>query len=153
MAPYRLQLSVLALCVGTMGCFDPCGNSVLLELPSPDKQWTAVLFERDCGATTSYSTQVSLVSRERTLPSEAGNIFVSREQLEHPGIAWLSRSELEVSGIRRLSASTAVTSLDGISIRYVEEPPFVPREHPNGPPSEPNPTLQPPAGSTEHVVK
>jgi hypothetical protein len=126
----RVHLLRSALCsaaclAGVAGCLGPeCGNSILIERVSPGKEWTAVLFERDCGATTWYSTQVSLVSQGSSLPNEVGNVFNSREQLEHPGVVWLSPNELEVSGVHRLSVAKALASFKGIRIRYVEESPW-----------------------------
>jgi hypothetical protein len=39
-----------------------CGNKVVNEYASPDGQLKAVVFTRDCGATTAYSTQVSVMN-------------------------------------------------------------------------------------------
>jgi hypothetical protein len=39
-----------------------CGNRILKEVPSPDGAYVATLFERNCGATTSYYRVVSLRS-------------------------------------------------------------------------------------------
>ena len=54
-----------------------CGNEELMRLKSPDGLLDAVMFERDCGATTSVSTQVSIVQAGRQLRNEGGNLFVS----------------------------------------------------------------------------
>jgi len=35
------------------------------------------MFERDCGATTDFSTQVSILGSKDSLPDEAGNIFIA----------------------------------------------------------------------------
>lgn len=53
-----------------------CGNEVIQTLPSQDQHYSAVLFERDCGATTGFSTQISIIS-ESSLPNEAGNVFIA----------------------------------------------------------------------------
>jgi hypothetical protein len=52
-----------------------CGNSVLAEAMSPDGKMKAVVFERDCGATTDFSTQVSVIRATSALGSSSGNIF------------------------------------------------------------------------------
>jgi hypothetical protein len=65
----------LLLLVG--GVFDGmCANRVAAEYPSPDARRRAVVFERDCGATTGFSAQVSVLSSDERLPNEAGNVCV-----------------------------------------------------------------------------
>ena len=54
-----------------------CGNEVLQELPSPGAPLVAVVFRRDCGATTDVSTQLSILARGATLQNRAGNVFVA----------------------------------------------------------------------------
>jgi hypothetical protein len=52
-------LAGLAALVG--GCDDPCANERVAERPAPDGRHVAVLFRRDCGATTGVSTQLSVL--------------------------------------------------------------------------------------------
>ena len=54
-----------------------CGNDVLAEVPSPDRRFRLVAFNRDCGATTGFSTQVSLLKLHEALPNSEGNVFIS----------------------------------------------------------------------------
>lgn len=54
---------------------DLCANTVLVEYPSPGGQLKAVVFNRDCGATTDFSTQVSILPASSSLENEGGNIF------------------------------------------------------------------------------
>jgi hypothetical protein len=56
---------------------DMCGNEVLRSVPSPDGKVKAVVFERDCGATTGYSEQVSLLAATAALPNASGDTFVA----------------------------------------------------------------------------
>ena len=56
---------------------DMCGNQVLSEIPSPDQVYRVVTFQRDCGATTGFSTQVSVLKYAEKLPNESGNLFVA----------------------------------------------------------------------------
>lgn len=53
-----LYLAVLKFMV--IGLSGDCSDTVKEQLRSPDGRYTADLYERDCGATTSYSTGVSL---------------------------------------------------------------------------------------------
>ena len=54
-----------------------CGNQVLHEKFSPDKRSKAIVFQRDCGATTGLSTQVSIVPSWRKHPHGCGNVLVA----------------------------------------------------------------------------
>jgi len=38
---------------------DLCANTLIENVTSSDKKWKVVLFERDCGATTDFSSQIS----------------------------------------------------------------------------------------------
>ena len=64
------------LILASPACSDACGNYVQKVLPSPDGKHAAVLFRRDCGATTDFSTQVSVV-RMGTRPKGSGNVFIA----------------------------------------------------------------------------
>lgn len=80
-------LLILAAClvftVGFIGIFlfstsnlaGECGNDVLQKIPSPDGKYVAVIFERSCGATTGYTTEVSVLPVTANLPDERGNAF------------------------------------------------------------------------------
>ena len=46
-------------------------------MPSPDGKIEAVIFERDCGATTDFTTQISIVPKGASLRNEAGNAFIA----------------------------------------------------------------------------
>ncbi|MDO9472477.1 MAG: hypothetical protein Q7J28_05430 [Caulobacter sp.] len=57
-----------------------CRNTVVSTARSPDGRLDAVLFERNCGATTGFSTQVSIMSVGE-LPEVSGNIFVTDDDV------------------------------------------------------------------------
>jgi hypothetical protein len=56
---------------------DVCDNTPLAEVPSPGGTHKAVVFERSCGATTGFSTQVSVLSAGAKLWGSAGNVFIA----------------------------------------------------------------------------
>lgn len=53
-----------------------CGNEIFQEVNSPDNEYKAVVFQRDCGATTGFSTQISILKPSKELPNSGGNIFI-----------------------------------------------------------------------------
>ena len=56
------------------GCSDVCSNTVVSRSDAPDGRHSAALFQRDCGATTGFSTQVSIFEVGEQ-PSGKGNVF------------------------------------------------------------------------------
>lgn len=69
----RITLLLIAL-LSCAGCSDTCENTVASRLLSPDGTHAAILFQRDCGATTGYSTQISVVDHG-DVPTGSGNAF------------------------------------------------------------------------------
>lgn len=58
------RLAVLALTLAVLtGCSDVCSNTVVQQVNAPNGQHSAVMYQRDCDATTGFSTQISLVAR------------------------------------------------------------------------------------------
>jgi hypothetical protein len=56
------------------GCGDVCRNAVAVRARSPDGARDAVIFQRDCGATTAFSTQISVLDRDGQ-PKDGGTVF------------------------------------------------------------------------------
>ena len=53
-----------------------CGNSIIEVKTQPKKEFDLVHYRRDCGATTGYSYQLSIVKNGSELPNKTGNVFV-----------------------------------------------------------------------------
>jgi len=69
-----VALLAAVVSVPLAGCSDTCGNSVVSHADAPDGRYSAVLFQRDCGATTGFSSQISILARG-TSPIGGGNAF------------------------------------------------------------------------------
>jgi hypothetical protein len=54
-----------------------CGNDTMAEFLSPDASAKLVVFQRDCGATTVFRTQASLLKPGMHLSDSSGNVFVA----------------------------------------------------------------------------
>ena len=107
-------LAVVAGCISilTACSADTCGNQVQQTVTSPSGKLAAIAFSRDCGATTGFSTQVSVLPAGRSLPNEPGNTYVVGGKtpltLEWQGDATLRirgtgeqvfKQEIQVSGV------------------------------------------------------
>jgi hypothetical protein len=114
-----------AACVNIAG---DCANEILNEVRSPTGKMKAVVFQRDCGATTGFSTQVSVLQSDQQLPNEGGNVFVA--DTDH-GIApsgagggpvvevsWTNETELLVRHDKRARVFHNEPSLGNVRVRY-----------------------------------
>jgi hypothetical protein len=71
---FRCSALLLLLIVPLAGC-DLCGNDVLARYRAPDTSVEVVVFQRDCGATTGFSTQASIGEINGGTGNRPGNIF------------------------------------------------------------------------------
>lgn len=67
---------ILVALLACAGCSDACQNTAASRSSSPDGSHLAVLFQRDCGATTGFSTQISILSPGDKLLG-GGNAFIA----------------------------------------------------------------------------
>jgi len=124
-------VAAAALCSGAAGCDSGCANRVVSESASPDGRRHAVVFSRDCGATTGFSTQVSVLPAGRE-PSGAGNVFGADGDHGRapagPGggpvvhVRWLGRRTLEVRYDGRARIFKRDARHDDTNVRFVADP-------------------------------
>lgn len=95
-----------------------CDNEVVRSAVSPSGSKTALAFVRNCGATTGYSTQVSVVGGRKSEVTGSGNTLIveGRPDLE---LKWISESEVLISrpGPGRIFKQEEQVS--GTAIKYV----------------------------------
>lgn len=104
---------VLTLLFGGM-----CGNEIIQVVPSPSGDKVAYLFNRDCGATTGVSFQLSIMDKGDELPNKTGNTFVSDGEFT---IEWVNRKNLNVTYRKSSETYKMDTRVNGITIEYVSE--------------------------------
>ncbi len=89
-------LAVVGFCACNGGLFGECGNVVKAEVVSPSGRYRATVFERNCGATTGYSTHVSLrEAREPFDPSKQKRVLTVAGQ-PTVGLEWNGERALTV---------------------------------------------------------
>ena len=129
----RLRL-VLAAVLGPLllgGC-DPCGDEVVQHEPSPYGRGTAVVFVRDCGATTAYATQVAVIGRTVATTRDRNVVFVAdHDHGAAPSgpaggpevrVRWIDAGHLEVAHHPRARTFRKETEHGGIRLTYVALP-------------------------------
>jgi hypothetical protein len=95
-----------------------CENEVLNVARSPDGRHSAFVYRRDCGATTGFSTQVSLEAGVGPLPAEPGNVLVLGD--EPVSVRWLGAGRLLIAYPRGARAAFQERERDGVRIEYRE---------------------------------
>lgn len=105
-----------------------CGNDVIEVFPSPDGAKKVVVFQRDCGATTGFSTQASLLSSSEALSNTPGNVFAADTNhgaaASGPGggpalgVAWRSGEVIAISYHRAARVSKAEEEVGGVRFTY-----------------------------------
>jgi hypothetical protein len=111
----------LAIAVGVVwfrACFVPsvsCGNEIVAERTAPDAARRAVVFRRNCGATTPYSTNVTVLPAGDALPDAAGNVLVLRD-LRDVAVDWTDATHLVVHYPQGVEPFVASQQVDGVTV-------------------------------------
>jgi hypothetical protein len=71
---------IVLMCIGTVGCsdFSICENTPEKVVASPNGELKAVIFDRGCGATTGFTTGVSILNSVEDLSNaDKGNVLLA----------------------------------------------------------------------------
>lgn len=96
-----------------------CNNMIKKEIDSPDGLKKIVIFVRDCGATTAYSTQISILDKNARLPNCFGNTFVS-EFSDPVNATWVGLKQVEVTYHKGGRISFRISDVSGIAVKYIQ---------------------------------
>ena len=103
----------------------PCENMIIDRVDSPSGEHQAVLFDRNCGATSGFSSQVSVIRSGTELPDQAGNVFVAvkgEDAVAAPwggpmvSIEWTTNESLVIRHDARARISSSREALDGVTV-------------------------------------
>ena len=101
----------LAGCLGS-----ECSNEPIAEATSPDGTKKIVLFSRNCGATTGFNTQGTILNRGDALPNESGSAFIIDSGSAK--VSWAGDSKIVVTLEGSARAFKKETSDRGVAIEY-----------------------------------
>ena len=137
----RWKIWTVLILLGLNSACNLCGNTQVSRLGSPDGQLEAVIFERSCGATTGFTTQISIVRKASSLPSGAGNTFIAdsnhgaaaRASWGGPpaDVKWLANRSLMISihpatriSVQHTAVSirTGILSRERVAVQYAAIP-------------------------------
>jgi hypothetical protein len=92
-------------------------NTIKQEIASPDGTRKIVIFVRDGGATTAFSTQISILPRNSSLPDWWGNAFMS--EFSDPVTArWIDSKKVEISYKNGGRITRTEPLVDEVSVSY-----------------------------------
>ena len=89
-----LIVGLCAIALGLFLSFD-CEDAIKTDVKSPDGKYAATLYERDCGATTDFSTIVSLRANGDDFDGEKGRIFVVEGQPQ-VNLVWQASNAIRI---------------------------------------------------------
>jgi hypothetical protein len=113
----RIAALVVGTAIALSGCDSvTCENEISARLPSPAGRLEAVVFERGCGATTDFNTQLSIVP-VGGMPEAAGNALILDDSVPLT-LAWQNERELRVTGLGSSRPLKQEGSVQGVSVSY-----------------------------------
>ncbi|HEY4363143.1 MAG TPA: hypothetical protein VGN17_19395 [Bryobacteraceae bacterium] len=117
LAVWQLRVfALLSVSLGLSACLpDLCGNEIKNESSAPGNGKRAVVFERDCGATTDFSTQVSILDNDHALPNDPGNVLVAEYRLTVDA-RWMAPDHLVIRYPALAKVTLRETSFRGVTI-------------------------------------
>jgi hypothetical protein len=95
----------------------PCENEVTQSVLAPSGRLKAVVFNRGCGATVGFNTQVSIIEAGRDLPNDGGNVLITDDKVDL-SLQWTSDKALTIFGPLAGRAFKKESELPGVQISY-----------------------------------
>lgn len=121
------RAAVCVLLGALSACSGPCTTTVVRVAKAPDGQHAATLFHRDCGATTSFSTQISVLATGGKV-SGGGNAFIADDNHDAAAVGpwrgswadvqWLSPNHLLVRYAAKSRIFKHADEVAGVRITY-----------------------------------
>ncbi|RYX81739.1 hypothetical protein EON83_22495 [bacterium] len=116
-SPHLLAF-LMPLFVGCSPSFEfECDNEVSQTLASPDGKHKAVVFSRECGATTGFSTQISVIGTSEQLPDDGGNVLVMDED-QSVFMRWQNANSLVISYPSGVETFNKQSRVNGVRILF-----------------------------------
>ncbi|MED1466927.1 hypothetical protein [Bacillus salipaludis] len=95
---------------------DICGNDIKQKIPSPNGENVAYIFERNCGATTGLSLQLSILNKSEKFQNESGNTCRTDKEFT---VEWLSDKNLKVIYDKSSETYKMDKKVNGVRIHYI----------------------------------
>ncbi|WP_153067370.1 hypothetical protein [Steroidobacter cummioxidans] len=99
------------------GCGSACENEISQTVVSPSENMKAVVFNRGCGATVGYNTQVSLLPASARLQDAGGNVLVVDGTVPLK-VEWESDVSIRIIGRLDTQIFKKEPSVSGVQVAY-----------------------------------
>jgi hypothetical protein len=121
------RLVIIYCCLLLSACSDVCQNQIFSETASPDHEKSVVLFQRDCGATSAFTTQISILPPGEK-PEGTGNVFVADD--DHGAapagswggpwvsVKWLDSNHLQVTYAKGSRVFDQTENVGGVTVSF-----------------------------------
>ncbi len=110
-------------CVTNIG--GECSNTIYKQIDNEKKIFKIIKFDRNCGATTSNSIQLSVLNFNDSLPNDGGNIFISDSKVggyierdTSVEVIWIDNNLILIKYDRDLRIFKNDTLVNNIKIMY-----------------------------------
>ncbi len=120
LSPRRLFVVVpviALLAIAMTGCGDQCRNEAVATVPSPSGAARAIVFHRNCGATTEFNTQLAVLPRSAQQPNIPGNALILGGDVPLK-VRWDSETALTVSGLGNARVFKQSATAADVAITY-----------------------------------
>lgn len=99
-----------------------CGNELFQEVYSPNGQYKAIVFERNCGATTGWRTYVSVVKSDARVEAQRDGVFEADGYPDWFSIKlkWEDDRHIIIEHNGKPIPDVVKTEINNIEVRYVE---------------------------------
>lgn len=122
-ATVKTSLMLILLASAVFYCSEPdlCKNEIIAEYPSPDAAHKVVVFSRDCGATTGYSTHASILEKGQPLTNQGGNAFITEVAGKSSiSASWRSNASVVLLYHRTDRVFRMESEVHGVRVTYSE---------------------------------
>jgi hypothetical protein len=99
------------------GCGSTCENEISQTVFSPSAKRYAVVFNRGCGATVGFNTQVSILPAGIAVPDESGNVLIVDGSIPLK-IEWESDEMMQITGNIDTQIFKQEMSISGVRVAY-----------------------------------
>lgn len=115
----RLVLATIIVGGAVLAACSPCKDTVSITSVSPDGKWVAASLVRDCGATESEVTWITLSRKEAVKVNDPSNLVATIRWRRRIEFVWSAEDKLSIECYCKISEMNArVYVKDGVNVVF-----------------------------------
>ena len=117
---FFLTVTAFCLLISVTGCSrkpEPCRTAIRSQERSPNGKLKAVVYLRKCPDEVLFTTNVSILPIDQSLPDDTGNTVVCPDALA-VRVRWQGNNQLTVLSFSDLSKATKLQQVGNVSVDY-----------------------------------